>query len=133
MTKVIGPMPVEDHYLWRRWTNLRTEVMHHNVISDWDKHDFWSFVDYVEIKVGTPPSKQHKLIRNRVDLGWVQGNLLWANAIEAGRHYRNAKLHKIGKETNTAAGWARKYNVNAATVYTRLEMGWPIKKAVGLQ
>jgi hypothetical protein len=127
-----GPMPVEDHYLWRRWTNIRTEVLHHDVICDWDKHDFWDFVDYVEHKVGLPPSNTHKLIRNRVDLGWVRGNMLWADAIEAGRHYRNVKLYKIGKETNTASNWARIHNINIATVYTRLELGWPIRRAVGL-
>lgn len=132
MAAQTGPVPVEQHYLWRRWTNIRADVMHRNVESDWEKNDFWDFVDYVEMTIGPQPSKEMKLIRIQVHKGWRRKNLMWANAIEAGRHYTTCRIYKIGREEDTVSNWARRYNMNPATVFTRLEMGWPIKRALGI-
>ena len=132
MTAQTGPILVNDHYLWRRWTNIRTDVIHRNVACDWDKNDFWHFVDYIEHTIGPQPQLGMKLIRKTVHKGWVKKNMMWADYIEAGRHYSTCRIYKIGRKEDTVSGWARTHNISPATVFSRLELGWTIKRALGL-
>lgn len=39
-------------------------------------------------------------------------------------------LYRIGREQNTAAGWAKRYGVEVGTVASRLKRGWDIEKAL---
>lgn len=123
----------KDHPLYRRWTNIRYEMDRDpSILCDWRNDEFWEYVDYTESELGKLPDPKLKLIRKNPDLGWVKGNLMYADHVEAGRHYRSARMYKINGLSDNVTGWARRYNVNVYTVYSRLENGWPIKKALGI-
>jgi hypothetical protein len=126
-------MPVVKHYLFRRWTNLNYDVKWFQVDCDWQRGEFWDFVDYIESTIGYQPTKQHKLIRIQPNKGWIKKNIKWATATEAGLSLSTAHIYRIGNKKNNIIGWARTYNLVPRLVYERLNAGWPIEKALELK
>lgn len=61
---------------------------------------------------------------------YCKENCRWATQKEQGRNRRNNRLITYKNETKTLIEWAEKYNLSFSVLYGRLEIGWPIEKAL---
>lgn len=60
-------------------------------------------------------------------------NCQWATRTQQQRNRRNNKNYTINGETHCLAEWCEILNLRYGTVHQRLEYGWPIEKALGLE
>lgn len=79
------------------------------------------------------PSKLHSLDRVDNDLDYGPMNWRWATKREQSQNARhNINLTFLG-ETLCVTEWARRFGVLPATLFKRLERGWPIERALKAQ
>jgi hypothetical protein len=88
---------------------------------------FESFLD----DVGMRPSKSHSLDRIDPFKGYEPGNVRWATEIEQQNNRRNNITIAFGNVVKTASEWAREKGIKRATLLKRIELGWPIERALG--
>jgi hypothetical protein len=93
--------------------------------------NFRSFEQQVLSTLGEPPDGFHsKLNRKDINGDYVVGNLQWAPADRVGRHSRRASQLTWNNRTQNLRDWAEQYGIGHTTLYSRLERGWTLKKAL---
>lgn len=113
------------------WTDIQTRCHNPNstsyeryggrgikVCEKW-RNSFQAFLD----DMGKRPTCDHSIDRIDNDKGYEPGNCRWATRIEQANNKRNNRLVTIGGETKTIAQWAHEHNLNAATVWRRVNEG----------
>lgn len=89
----------------------------------------WSFDNFLE-DVGPCPSPKHTIERKRNELGYEPGNVRWATRDEQARNKSVTRLLTFNGETLCMADWAARLGIRKSTLHYRLEMGWPLEKAL---
>jgi len=119
------------HPLFRRWTHIRQTILNPNC-PDYREgltcdalDDFTEFVEMVEQECGTQPSQDHKLNRINQDLGWIRGNLRWAQPKEVSRNIkRQIKTVEYKGQSVCLTELAEMSGIVYGTVCSRRKRGW---------
>lgn len=115
-----------------RCTNPKTAEYHNyggrgiTVCEQWI-HDFPAFYAHV----GQRPSPMHSLDRFPDKNGdYKPGNVRWATPSQQQNNKRTNRLITFNGITLTLRDWARKLNINEATLFHRLKRGWSVEEAL---
>jgi lambda repressor-like predicted transcriptional regulator len=81
-------------------------------------------------EVGRRPSGKHSLDRRDNDKDYEPGNVRWATKEEQARNKRNNVMLSYAGTTQCLAEWARCAGLDAETLSSRLEKGWPLEQAL---
>ena len=97
----------------------------------WGRGQYREFETWVLKKLGPPQGDEKYLTRIDIDGDFAPGNLAWRSGREkANRPDGHSKLYRMGRRTQSLRGWAREYNINYATLWSRIQRGWTLKEAV---
>ncbi len=74
------------------------------------------------------------LTLDRIDnsKGYEKANCRWTDRKTQMRNTRVNHWVEIGGETKCLKDWCLSAGINTATVYRRLELGWPVEKALSV-
>jgi len=86
-----------------------------------------SFTAFLQ-DVGRKPSPRHTLDRIDNNGNYEPSNVRWATQKEQCRNRRTNRLINIGEKVQTIAQWSDETGIKYATLYRRLELGWPPEK-----
>ena len=124
---------------YRIWRHIKSRCLNPNV---WNYHNYggrgiticerWknSFENFYE-DMGPRPSKSHSLDRYPDKNGdYEPGNCRWATLIEQANNCRSNHIIKYKNNEGTIAQIARKLNLKASLISSRLKKGWSIEDAI---
>lgn len=80
--------------------------------------------------VGPPPSRQHTIDRIDNDRGYEPSNVRWAVRATQMRNTRANHWLEFNNERLVIHDWARRIGISPATLYQRLQRGWPLEHAL---
>ena len=80
--------------------------------------------------VGLPPGREYVLDRIDNDDGYKPGNVRWATHLESIRNRSNTRFYSYRGQRRCVAEWATIYKINLRTLYSRLNRGWTIERAL---
>ncbi len=80
--------------------------------------------------MGPRPGAGYSLDRIDVNQGYGPKNCRWATRKEQVNNRRVTRWLTLAGETKTLADWSRSSGVSVATISERLQLGWPIAKAL---
>lgn len=141
----LGPIPVRDHPLYRRWCFMRQVCYNKNHVdyhaygargievgSEFDH--FWDFVDIIETKLGYPQGFDRRWKLSRIDQhgDYTIKNLKWDVAKNVGRRCDKAFKFKYKNRTRPLRDWCEEYGINIHTALGRIDRGWSPKQVLGL-
>ena len=89
----------------------------------------WSFQRFFR-DMGTRPSSKHSLERIDNNGNYEPGNCKWATRDEQGANRRNNRYLTHDGRTMIIAEWAREYGISQYVLYSRIDDGWPLDKAL---
>jgi len=93
---------------------------------------FEAFYEYLMGTIGTAPSKLHSIDRINNELGYFPGNIRWSTPKDQARNRRSSRMITCKGITKSMAEWSEITGINYGTLKTRLNLGWPPEKALGL-
>ena len=76
------------------------------------------------------PPHECTLDRINVNGNYEPDNCRWANALTQSNNKRNNKIVSYKGEEHTVAEWAKIKGIRIATLWRRLDSGWPVEKAM---
>lgn len=80
--------------------------------------------------MGPRPSPGHSVERKEVNASYSKDNCCWATTIEQGRNTRRTHWLTHDGVTLSLPAWAERVGIDASTLSTRLQRGWPIDVAL---
>lgn len=80
--------------------------------------------------MGPRPSKAHTLDRVDNAAPYCAQNCRWSTRIQQERNKRTSRVIEVGGETMTVTEAAERHGLPAATVFTRLRLGWSPEEAL---
>lgn len=125
-----------EYQCWRgmleRCTNPNNRAFRHyggrgiRVCERWQT-DFTAFL----ADMGKRPSEAHSLDRypNR-DGNYEPGNVRWATYSEQARNKSTTRFLTHDGQTLCVVEWAERLGIPAATLYDRLQSGWPVERVL---
>ena len=120
-----------EHPLFRRytWIKFQSKLMGWPV--EWSS--FWHFAEDLEDHLGIPANVEEVvLLRKNQSKPYTLNNLTWGTRLEQGHRYSRTRLLTYQRKTLSLAEWSRELNIPYGTLYTRLQLGWPTRKILGL-
>lgn len=97
------------------------------VCKEW--RDFANFL----ADIGPRPSSKHSLDRVDNDGDYKPENVRWATVFEQNGNTRSNRTFRIGENKLHLAAVARAHNVPVTRLKKRLNLGWPLEKAISQQ
>lgn len=92
--------------------------------------DRWRSFENFLADMGEAPDGM-SLDRRDSTRGYEPDNCRWATAVEQRRNQRDVvRWITFNGETLPVAAWAKRLNLPASTLYTRLNAGWPLERAL---
>ncbi len=79
--------------------------------------------------MGRKPSPAHQIERKNNDGHYTPKNCKWATAEEQGRNTSRTRLYIFRGRTQCVLDWAIELGMNYGTLQTRLNNGWPTRRA----
>jgi hypothetical protein len=80
--------------------------------------------------MGKKPSPQHSIERLENDKGYYKENCKWATRVEQNRNRRNNTNLELNGKIKTLQEWSEEYNINRATLKSRLKSGLSLQDAL---
>jgi len=96
-----------------------------NVCDRWDN----SFENFFE-DMGDLPFPKAQIDRIDTDGNYEPGNCRWASPTENARNRRNNVVLIHDGQTMCVAEWAEKLSVSPFLIYSRINNGWPVERAL---
>jgi len=96
------------------------------VCAEWE-HSFSAFQRWA---VENGYSDELSIDRIDGDAGYSPENCRWANAVTQARNKRSNRNLIFQGTTQSVAAWADETGIPAGTIYSRLDRGWPIERAL---
>lgn len=138
-----GPMPVCEHYLYRRWTFMRQAC--YNIKSsdykrygargiqiDPDFETFWDFVDAIEVHLGPPPfGELSRLSRINQKGNYTIKNLKWDVNKNIGRRTHRVRMLRYKNKNLPLRDWSEITGINFHTMLGRINRGWKPAEVLG--
>ncbi len=122
--------------LFRIWSRMKERCYNRNhqaypsyggrgitVCEEWSS----SFLSFKEC-VGEPPTTKHQIDRIDNNSGYMPGNVRWATPKQQGNNRRTNIVLAYKGESRTVSQWAEAIGVKRATLYSRVNKGWPVDK-----
>ncbi len=94
------------------------------ICSRWD--DFAAFLE----DMGLMSVSGSTIERKDNDGDYCPGNCIWASRKVQSRNKRNIPLVEYGGELKSVAEWAEKFSIHPETLRKRIQLGWPMVKAL---
>jgi len=126
--------------LWNQFRNMIQVVYNENspdhakwgyLGSTWESSDYQAFEKYVLRYLGPQPTPRHRLSRKDQTDGWRPGNLVWRSPKELSNiMLNNCRWIKYKGKTQSMMQWSEELDISYSTLCLRLNLGWPIKKAL---
>lgn len=91
--------------------------------------DRWLTYENFLIDMGRKPSPKHTIERKDNNGNYSPENCVWATAVVQARNKSNNRLITYQGVTRCLAEWAELLGIRYATLWARLNYGWPIDKA----
>jgi hypothetical protein len=85
------------------------------------------FLCYLKSTIGLKPGIGYSLDRCDNDLGYVVGNIRWSTLKENNRNKSNTRYLTYEGVVRSVSAWAEVLDVDADTLYTRLNKGWSVE------
>ena len=130
---------MNQHPLWRRWTQIKYMITcenapQHEYYADLEMvgfDDFWEFADFVEREIGPLPTPTHRLARKDQRGGYVRGNLYWAeNHVDVGQRFVKIQKFKVGRRMLTYRQMSEASGIRENTIRNRIDRGWTPRDAM---
>lgn len=119
------------------WTNMRNRCNNPNDdrFADYGGRGItvcerWNDFDKFLADMGQKPSDDHQLDRKDNDRGYSPDNCRWATRKQQQRNMRSNRLVSYSGETRSVTEWAERLEINAITLWARLNRGWTIDEAM---
>lgn len=90
----------------------------------------WSSFECFLEDMGERPSLEHSLDRIDNSKGYEPNNCRWASILQQHNNRGDNRVLEFNGESLTLAEWARKLGVNRLTIVGRLNLGWPVERAL---
>lgn len=93
----------------------------------------WSGVDgfnNFSADMGERPSSKHEIDRRDNSLGYFPENCHWVTDREQSRNKRSNRMITFNEKTQCLTDWATERGMKPATLFTRLNLGWPVHDAL---
>ena len=95
-------------------------------------HNMDNYFEDIENMFGLPPAHGIQLVRKNQEKGWYPNNILGWDTQKGPARNRLAGNHMLtykGK-TQPIAVWAEQLGIKHDTLWSRIDMGWPVKQAI---
>jgi len=125
--------------LFVKWTSVRYKMLNENnsqyeYYRDLDcvgLNDFDEFRDFVYGEIGDYPGDGWKLSRKKHEIGYVPGNIQWAESNrEVARGFRRCIFITYKRKTLNATDWSSLTGIPSDTIISRIHRGWPVRLAL---
>jgi hypothetical protein len=98
------------------------------IVCDRWKYSFENFLEDMGLK--PEPKNKYSIHRINNNGNYEKSNCKWATGKEQNSNRRNTIFLEYNGEIKSNAEWAREYNLLPYQLRHRIELGWPIKKAL---
>jgi len=130
-----GKFDSPEYQAWASMKDRCTRMSHpsyHNyggrgitICTEW-LNDFPKFL----LDMGPRPGRAYSLDRIDNNRGYEIGNVRWATRRQQGNNTRTCLQLEVEGATRTLSEWCRIFGRNRSLVTSRLQMGWPLVKAL---
>jgi lambda repressor-like predicted transcriptional regulator len=83
-----------------------------------------------EEDVGQRTSTELSIERTNNERGYFPGNCRWATRGEQARNTVRTRMVEYQGQTKCVADWAAEYGIDSGTVYSRIDRGWSLERAL---
>lgn len=97
-----------------------------SVCDEW-KNDYLSFKRWA-VTAGYSQGKSIDRIDN--NMGYSPANCRWVNSLVQANNRRSNRVYVVGQDSHNVTEWARIYNINPKTLFTRIYSGLDIETAL---
>jgi hypothetical protein len=92
--------------------------------------DRWRSYALFALDMGPRPTPIHTLDRIDNDRGYEPGNVRWASRREQALNRYTTRLISFRGKKKSISDWAREFGLVPATLWSRIEAGWPLDRAL---
>lgn len=130
------------HPHYRRWTGILQAVRNKNSPDyKWagargieiDFGNFKEFAEYIEKKLGPPPTPRHRLHRKNQEKNYAPGNLMWALQPTIGRKSITSVHATYRNKTQSLMDWSEEYGIPYNRLITRYRKGWSMAQCLDIK
>lgn len=128
---------LSSHPLYQRWAGMIQRCTNINHVG-WPNYggrgikvcDRWLNFENFLADMGECPSDEHSIERDDSNGNYEPGNCKWATADEQSRNTSRNVIVTVDGKSMTVRDWEIEKGVNRGAFQRRVDLGWPLEKAV---